>query len=255
MSVTDRTEKTVTAALIVAGGSGMRCGGGLPKQYRILDGIPVLCHSLRVFLEHEAVDHILVVHGAGQERFYTAAVGVFAKHPQKEKIIPAIGGGDSRQSSVFNGLETLAAYKTARVLIHDAARPLLTAATIDAVCTALEDGHDAILPATAVTDTLKRVCPVTETVLDTIDRAALWQAQTPQGFAFKTIYNAHRASGGQTATDDIALVEKSGRKASIVQGHPHNFKLTAQEDFLLAEALLQQRHITETETRIEKRYG
>lgn len=247
-------EKPVTAALIVAGGIGTRFGGDMPKQYWPLDDMPVLSHSLKVFLEHAAIDHVLVVHGTGHESFYAAAAGIFANHPQQKKIIPAICGGDTRQSSVLNGLEALAPHSPARVLIHDAARPLLSAATIDVVCDAL-DSHGAVLPATAVADTLKRVCNVTDTVLETVDRAALWQAQTPQGFAFDTVYAAHHAATGETATDDIALVEKNGITAKIVQGHPHNFKLTTQEDFLLAEALLLQRRETDNTANTRKHYG
>lgn len=247
-------EKTVTAALIVAGGTGIRFGGDLPKQYWLLNDLPVLSHSMKAFLEHAAIDHVLVVHGTGHERLYATAAAAFADHPGQQKLIPAICGGDTRQSSVFNGLEELALRKPDRVLIHDAARPLLTPATIDAVCDALKE-HDAVLPATAVADTLKRVCTVTDTVLETVDRTALWQAQTPQGFAFDTIYTAHRNAAGHTATDDIALVENSGIKAKIVQGHPHNFKLTTQEDFLLAEALLPQRLPAESIENAQKHYG
>lgn len=254
MTATDRTKKPVTAALIVAGGSSARFGGDMPKQYWLLDGMPVLCHSLLAFLDHKAIDHILVVHGAGHEGFYAAAANLFTDHPQKGRLMPAIRGGDTRQSSVFKGLEALSRHRPARVLIHDAARPLLSSATIDAVCGAL-DSHDAALPATAVTDTLKRACVTTNTVLDTVDRTALWQAQTPQGFSFDTVYAAHHAAAGQTATDDIALVEKSGVNPKIVSGHPHNFKLTTQEDFLLAEALLLQRRHTESTGKTETRYG
>lgn len=248
------SETPVTAALIVAGGTGARFGSEMPKQYWLLDAMPVLCHSLKAFLEHESIDHILVVHGTGHEALYAACAGTFAGHPQKDKILPAIRGGDTRQSSVFCGLEALAARNPARVLIHDAARPLLSAATIDAVCDAL-DSHGAVLPATAVADTLKRVCTATDTVLETVDRTALWQAQTPQGFDFNTVYAAHCNAAGQTATDDIALVENNGINAKIVQGHPHNFKLTTQEDFLLAEALLQQRHPAENNEIAQKHYG
>lgn len=254
MTSRNTSAKPVTAALIVAGGTGVRFGGDMPKQYWPLDGMPVLSHSLKVFLEHAAIDHVLVVHGTGHECFYAAATAPFADHPQRQKIIPAIHGGDTRQNSVLNGLEALAPYSPARVLIHDAARPLLPAVTIDAVCDALLS-HHAVLPATAVADTLKRVCTVTDTVLETVDRAALWQAQTPQGFHFDTVYSAHRNAAGQTVTDDIALVENSGTKAKTVQGHPHNFKLTTQEDFLLAEALLLQRHEADNTANTQKHYG
>lgn len=255
MTATARMKKPVTAALIVAGGSGTRCGGGLPKQYRPLDGIPAISHTLRVFLEHENIDHIQVVHGVGHEVFYTAATAILASHPQHKKILPAVHGGKTRQNSVLKGLEALAQRKPDRVLIHDAARVLLPPAVIDAVCGAL-CSHEAVLPATPVTDTLKRACAVTETVLETVDRSALWQAQTPQGFLFETVYAAHRAAQLQEATDDIALVEQSGTNAKIVSGHPHNFKLTTPEDFILAEALLQQRRSTaEPAITAEQRYG
>src|SRR5690606_31935986 len=98
MTVTDRIKTPVTAALIVAGGSGQRFGGDMPKQYWLLDGMPVLCHSLQAFLEHKAINQILVVHGAGHEGFYAAAANLFADHPQKGRLMPAICGGDRRQN-------------------------------------------------------------------------------------------------------------------------------------------------------------
>lgn len=225
-----------TAALIVAAGRGTRAGGssGVPKQYALLAGEPLLTHTLRVFATHAALDVIQVVIGPGDKALYEAAAGRFG-----DRLAPAVTGGATRQESVMYGLLALQDRQPARVLIHDAARPFLDAAVIDRVLAALEASPGAIA-AELLADTLKRASP-RMTVAETIDRRGLWRAQTPQGFAFEAILAAHRraaAAGLTEFTDDAALAEWAGLDVALVAGSPRNIKLTSAEDMDLAERVL-----------------
>src|SRR5262245_50985589 len=121
-----------TAALIVAGGRGVRAGGDLPKQYRMLAGKSVINRTLNAFLAHPAIDQVMAVIGADDASLYAAAA------PQHERLAPPAVGGETRQESVRRGLSALAALGTERVLIHDAVRPFFTAALIDRVVHALD---------------------------------------------------------------------------------------------------------------------
>src|SRR5688572_22503608 len=136
-------------ALIVAAGRGVRAGGDLPKQYRMVGGETVLSRCLRPFLAHAAVDHVAVVIGSADRGFYDRAA------PGHAKLSPPVLGGDTRQESVRLGLAALDAAGDDLVLIHDAARPFVSVAVIDRVIAALDEAA-AALPAMPVTDTLKR---------------------------------------------------------------------------------------------------
>jgi 2-C-methyl-D-erythritol 4-phosphate cytidylyltransferase/2-C-methyl-D-erythritol 2,4-cyclodiphosphate synthase len=125
------------------------------------------------------------------------------------------------------------------VLIHDAARPLVPTRVIDAVCDALAEGADAVLPALPVTDTLKRA--EGGIVAGTVPREGLWRVQTPQGFRFAPILAAHRAAAGQALTDDGAVAEAAGMTVRLVPGAEENLKVTTPDDLARAEALLSAR--------------
>ena len=215
-------------ALIVAGGHGVRAGEGLPKQYRILAGQPVLKRSIEAFLRHPQVHEVQVVISAEHRSLYEAAVaGLSLPSP--------IDGGATRQESVARGLEAMAASPPDFVLIHDSARPLVDGTAITATIAALE-GADGALPLLAVSDTLKRV---THGRIDaTLAREGLGFAQTPQGFHFDKILNAHRAARDTGFTDDASIAESAGLHVVTVPGQRMNFKLTTPEDFVIAEALL-----------------
>jgi 2-C-methyl-D-erythritol 4-phosphate cytidylyltransferase/2-C-methyl-D-erythritol 2,4-cyclodiphosphate synthase len=149
-----------------------------------------------------------------------------------------VSGGDSRQASVLAGLEALTALGPERVLIHDAARPLLSPDIVDRVLDAL-DRHPACLAALPVADTLKQEAD--GRVRRTVDRRGLWRAQTPQGFHFEAILAAHRAARDEAAgefTDDAAIAEWRGLEVALVAGSERNIKLTTAEDLDLAERLL-----------------
>jgi 2-C-methyl-D-erythritol 4-phosphate cytidylyltransferase/2-C-methyl-D-erythritol 2,4-cyclodiphosphate synthase len=219
-----------TAALIVAAGSGTRFGGDRPKQYCPLGGEPVLRRTVRAFLSHPAIDVVLVAISPDHAEMYAQATAGLA--------LPApVHGGASRQASVRAGLERLAAGADPPdlVLVHDGARPMVDGATIERVVLALGDAPAAVA-AVPVVDTLKRAAD--GRVAGTVDRTGLWQAQTPQGFRFADILDAHRRFADAGATDDAALAELAGLPVALVPGSPENLKVTASDDLARAERLL-----------------
>ena len=216
-----------TAVLIVAAGVGERAGGGIPKQYRVLHGQPMLRRSVAAFVGH--IPLIQVVIGPGQEaRAGEALAGL--------DVLPFVTGGATRQESVRRGLEALAPHKPDYVLIHDAARPFVSRGLIDSLVAALEKGAPAAIPLVAVTDTLKR--ETSGGVWTTVPREGLYRAQTPQSFRFDAILKAHRDHANETVTDDMALAELAGMKIANVPGEEINTKMTRPEDFELAERWL-----------------
>jgi len=221
-----------TAALIVAAGRGRRAGGSLPKQYVAVGGVPVLARALGAFLAHPDIALVAAVIAEGDEALYSTAVAGL----DRAKLLSPIGGGATRQASVGNGLRALCAHLPDRVLIHDAARPFVTRDVIDRVLGALARGPGAIA-ALPVSDTLKEAGPDAR-IAATVERAGLWRAQTPQGFRFADILEAHartRAAGREDMTDDAAVAEWAGLPVALVLGSSANVKLTTPEDFAMAE--------------------
>lgn len=218
-----------TFALVVAAGTGERFGGGLPKQYRMLAGRPVLRHTVERLAAHPRVDGVCVVLRTEHREIYAETVEGLA-------LLPPADGGATRQESVRRGLEALSSRQPARVLIHDAARPLVDAAVVDRVLDALDRGVGAIA-ALPLADTLKRAGDG-DRIAGTIDRSGLWRAQTPQGFRFAEILAAHRAAAGGALTDDAAVAEAGGLAVTLVPGTEENFKITTEDDLKRAERLL-----------------
>jgi len=219
---------TGCVALIVAAGRGTRFGGELPKQYLRLGGETILRRSLRAFTGHPEVSAVrAVIHPDDLPLYEAAAEGLGALSP--------VPGGESRQESVRLGLESLVDDAPDRVLIHDGARPFVDAATISRVIAALEDSPGAI-PALPVVDTLKRSDG--NTVGETVDRAGLWRAQTPQGFRFDAILAAHKQLIERELTDDAALAEHCGLDVTLVAGDENNLKVTSRQDLERAERLM-----------------
>ena len=214
------------AAVIVAAGRGLRAGGGLPKQWRTVAGRAVAAWTLDAFRTSPLVGPIaLVLHPDDMG----LAPG-YAGHPD---VVVATGGA-TRDASVRAGLEALVPFAPDLVLIHDVARPCVTHDLIARVVEALA-GADAAAPALAVTDALWR--GDAGFVAGTVDRAGLWRAQTPQGFRFPLILEAHRRHGGGAA-DDVEVARAAGLDVVIVPGEERNLKITAPEDFARAERLL-----------------
>jgi len=223
----DKAGTTKTAAIIVAAGRGSRAGQGLPKQYRALpggSGETVLTATLRAFAEHEAIAQVVTLIHKDDNELYNNSISALKNN---DKLSFEIGGAE-RQDSVLNGLRALRDDAPDRVLIHDAARPYVTAALINACIAALDNG-DAVIPALPVTDTLKRA--EEDTITATVSREDLYRAQTPQAFAFDKILAAHEtAASGMT--DDAAIAEAAGLKVKLIDGDVKNIKLTHEEDFM-----------------------
>ncbi|NTU77320.1 MAG: bifunctional 2-C-methyl-D-erythritol 4-phosphate cytidylyltransferase/2-C-methyl-D-erythritol 2,4-cyclodiphosphate synthase [Alphaproteobacteria bacterium] len=222
---------TSCTALIVAAGSGTRFNSPIPKQYQELAGITVLRRSLLAFLDHPHIDSVQVVISPQHRDLYDKSVaGLPLPLP--------VEGGATRQDSVRLGLEALEkSAKPDLVMIHDAARPLIDAATITAVRKALDTAQGAIA-AKPLVDTLKRGDGTR--ITDTLDRRNLWQAHTPQAFHFDAILAAHRAALGDQLTDDAAVAEKAGMPVTLVPSNPDNMKITNPDDLGRAARLLGQ---------------
>jgi 2-C-methyl-D-erythritol 4-phosphate cytidylyltransferase/2-C-methyl-D-erythritol 2,4-cyclodiphosphate synthase len=216
------------AVLVVAAGKGERVGGIVPKQYASLMGKPVLRWTLEALARQTDVTAIQVAIGPEQEALYADAVaGLNLRAP--------IVGGATRQESVRLGLEALADAVPDIVLIHDAARPLVSDRLIAAVIASLEAGADAAVPLLPVADTLKKH---DGSAWNTVSRDGLHRAQTPQGFRFAKILRAHRHFAQRNVTDDMALAELAGLHIREVAGEEENLKITTPEDFARAEAQL-----------------
>ncbi len=214
-----------TAILIVAAGKGERAGTSLPKQYEPLAGQPMLRRTVAAFDGWPV--HVVI--GPGQEDLAAAALAGLALPP------PVIGGA-TRQESVRRGLEALESDPPDFVLIHDAARPLVSPRVIGDVIAALEGGADGVLPMVAAADTLRR--RGADGGWSLVPRDGLYRAQTPQGFAYGSILKAHRDHAAQEVTDDVALAELAEMKVVMVEGEEKNFKVTRREDFALAAAMI-----------------
>jgi len=217
-----------TIALVVGAGEGQRFGGELPKQYRSLAGSSVLRRSLKAFLEHPEVTAVQAVVHSSHQKLYKDAIGDLL-------LLDPVTGGATRQVSVALGLESLVNLAPSRVLIHDAARPLVDNGVVSRVLAALDTSPGAV-PVLAVADTLK-LCKG-KFVETTIERTGLWRAQTPQGFRFDEILAAHREVSGQDLTDDAAVAERAGLTVAMVEGSEDNFKVTEPRDLVRAERIL-----------------
>lgn len=221
---------TGCAALILAGGSGSRFGGDIPKQYQVLGDRIVLRHAVDAFLAHPSVDHVRVVLRPEDRPLYDDA---FSGVP----LLPPASGGATRQESTCLGLESLRDLAPDHVLIHDGARPFPDSGIIDRTLKALKDNPGAI-PALPVNDTLKRASADGGTIADTIDRTGLWRAQTPQAFRFQDILAAHDKARGNEMTDDSMIAENAGLSVALVMGSEDNFKITTPEDMNRVAQLL-----------------
>jgi len=204
-------------ALIVAAGRGTRFGGPEPKQYLPLGDRTVLAAAamaLRPFMPVACV-----IHPDDGERYRAATAGL--------DLLPPVFGGPDRQASVRNGLEALAADPPGHVLVHDAARPDLRPAVVRRIVEALET-HDGAAPGLPVSDTLKRVEKGRS--VGTVSRDGLWRIQTPQGFRFSALLEAHRQAASGAFSDDTALAEAAGLTVAVVPGDARLEKVTEPGD-------------------------
>lgn len=225
--------KPALHAVVVAAGKGLRAGGGVPKQFRSVGGLPVLRRSVSVFQDLPEVKSLTVVIGTGQEELCRDALGHLWNNCR------IVTGGDTRQASVFAGLNAIADIAAAEdiVLIHDGARAFASTDLIQRVIEGVIE-FGAALPGVPVVDTLKRV-DENGLIQDTVPRDPLRRGQTPQGFRFGALYTAHcENTGADWATDDSVMMEKLGQLVAVVPGEAGNVKLTTEEDFMEAEQRL-----------------
>ena len=206
-------------AILLAAGQGTRFGADRPKQYLTIAGKPVLRHAAEALLAEGLVAAIQPVCPAGEE-------AVLAAMLEGLPALPPVMGGASRAASVRAGLAALAARAPDMVLVHDAARPVVPIGTVAALLAALADFPGAI-PAQPVSDTLKR--GAAGLIENTVPRAGLFRAQTPQAFRFTTLVAAH-AGAPDDATDDAELLERIGAAVALVPGSERNVKITYPED-------------------------
>ena len=223
------------SALVPAAGGGSRIGGDTPKQYLSVAGHPLLYYALRRLAGHPRISQVFVVLAPGDTHFrLECAAGLGAE------VQPLYCGGETRAASVYNGL--LAARDALGgddwVLVHDAARPCLSAAAIDRLIAEVGDDDVGGLLAVPLSDTLKRSDGASR-VLSTESREALWQAQTPQMFRYGFLVEALRRCGPSAVTDEAGAMEHIGLRPRLVMGDPRNLKVTYPEDLAMAALLLE----------------
>ncbi len=224
-------------AVLLAGGIGARAGLGMPKQFAELRGRTILEHSLAALHDHPAVAGVLVVMAPG---FVDAAQVVTAGYP---RTLAVVEGGAERSDSTVNALRWLAVHghADADVLVHDAARPLLSARIVSDCVAALVE-HEAVGVAIPSSDTILRT-DATGRVVEVPPRAELWRAQTPQGFragVLQAAYDVALADPAFVATDDCSVVLRylPDVAVHVVGGEDRNMKVTGPLDLAIAERLL-----------------
>jgi 2-C-methyl-D-erythritol 4-phosphate cytidylyltransferase/2-C-methyl-D-erythritol 2,4-cyclodiphosphate synthase len=223
--------------IIPAAGFGSRMGAAIPKQFLDLAGEPLLAWTLRVFLQHPLLAAIAVVLPPEHLHAGQAQLLPLLESADKGKLL-WIAGGATRQQSVRNGLAALPA-AVSRILVHDGARPLVTTAIIDRCVEGIKR-HGAVIAAVPVKDTLKEA--EGGTIVRTVDRERLWQAQTPQGMERHVLEQAYRhaEASGFLGTDEASLLEHAGIPVAVVMGSEQNIKITRPDDLRVAAGLLRQ---------------
>lgn len=221
-------------AVVPAGGTGKRMGAGTPKQFLMLDGVPLMLHSLWVLERAPSVTEVVLV-VPKQER--TRALTEVVERYGLKKVLKVVAGGATRQESVHHGLNEVDE-DVEIVVVHDAVRPFVTEDLIERSIKAARR-HGGAIVAVPMKDTPKQAGP-DRLIQRTLDRTELWLAQTPQTFRRALVVEAYRKAEIEhiRATDDAALVERLGHKVGIVEGSWENIKITTPEDMILAEAIL-----------------
>ena len=210
-----------TVAIIVAAGKGNRAGGKVAKQWRTIAGKLVVDWSIDAFKNHDLVDFVIVV-----------------LPPNKilnRKDVITCAGGQSRSISVYNGLIAAKNLSPDKVLIHDVARPAVSADIITDIILAIDEETGAA-PGLPISDAVWKISD--EEIEKTLDRNFIFRAQTPQGFPYSKILKAHEDQNNQSAFDDVELAKKIGLRVVLKTGHKDNMKITKPEDFLKMSKIL-----------------
>ena len=221
------------AAIIPAAGSGTRMGLNHPKQYHLLAGIPLLVRTVKQFVQSSCIEKIVVVVPADRTDSTSQLLETYGLTGANLQIV---AGGKRRQDSVKAGIDILDGNMDI-VLIHDGARPLVSQEVIRrcydaAVC------HGAAIAAVPVIDTLKK-SDTDNTIIQTVDREDLWQAQTPQAARLSLLLAAYDAAGDRDVTDEASLLELAGTPVHLVEGSVTNIKITRPEDLVIAEKIME----------------
>ena len=213
-----------TVAIIVAAGKGIRAGGKVPKQWRIIAGKRVIDWSIDAFKKHKLIDYVIVVVPAGKSL--------------DRKDVICCTGGSSRSRSVYNGLKAAKHLSPEKVLIHDVARPAVSERIITDVISEINEETGAA-PGLAITDAIWKVSD--GEIEKTLDRNFIFRAQTPQGFPYLKIFEAHKKLSDEWAFDDVELAKKFGLNIILKNGNEENLKITTPEDFLKMSNILTKR--------------
>lgn len=216
--------------LIPAAGSGSRMGSQTPKQYLPLLGKPLIQHTIDIFSGYPAINRVVVVLAPGDTQLL--------QHCQQLDC-----GGTTRAATVLNGLQQLDLQPDDWVLVHDAARPCLSAAGLNRMLEALETDPVGGLLAVPAADTLKQ-SDAEQRVAQTLSREGVWQAQTPQMFRYGILRKALEAMGDESVTDEAQAVERLGYAPKLILGERNNLKVTFPEDLEMANMILQARGTT-----------
>jgi 2-C-methyl-D-erythritol 4-phosphate cytidylyltransferase len=224
-----------TAALIPAAGRGERLGPGAPKALRDIGGTPMLVHAVKAISSCPAVSIVIVAAPTDNVDEVTALLG----QQEFPSEVHVVAGGDTRVESVARALINLPDDIDV-VLVHDAARPLVPEEVVASVVSAVRAGHDAVVPALPMTDTVKSV-DGNDDVVATLDRSSLRNIQTPQGFRREILQRAHAIADDEGITDDAGMVEALGITVHVVPGHEEALKVTRPFDVVVAEAILAKR--------------
>jgi 2-C-methyl-D-erythritol 4-phosphate cytidylyltransferase len=226
---------TRVAAIVAAAGSGGRLGGERPKALVELAGRPIVAWSVAALAASEAVEHVVIAAPDGHEDEIVAIATDVAPNLPTD----VVAGGSSRSRSVANGLEAVPG--AVIVVVHDAARPLVTTELVDRSVSRLERwGCDAVIAAARATDTIKEA-GAGGRVTATLERSSLWAVQTPQVFRAEALRRAVGGSELDRAYDDAQLVEAIGGDVRIVESSRDNLKITTPFDLRVAELLLEER--------------
>jgi 2-C-methyl-D-erythritol 4-phosphate cytidylyltransferase len=226
--------------ILPAAGLGTRMAGPQPKQFLALGGQPILIHSLRAFA---GVPRVTAIYVAVRKSEMERVEAEVAEHGFAARV-RVVEGGDNRQESVAHALSALPAQQDDIVLVHDAVRPLIDAATIDRTIDAVIEHGAAIVGLPAI-DTIKQVERTAHGALvtSTIPREYVVLAQTPQGFRYGLLQRAfaEATADGFVGTDEASVIERAGMPVAVVHGSQVNLKITQPGDLELAEFYLQQR--------------
>ena len=234
-----------TVAIIPAGGAGLRLGSSIAKQYLLLDGVPVLARTIKIFQQAKIINEIILV--VPEDDLISVKKQLLDKY-DLTKVRAIVAGGRQRQDSVQNGLSAIAD-RCDVVVLHDGVRPLLTEEMISKVVAGAKSCGAASI-GVKVKDTVKQTVD-SDLVAATLPRNNLWLTQTPQAFTFDVLQKAYAAAVCDKfyGTDDASLVERIGVKVKMIAGSYENIKITTPDDLIIAEAFIKNKAGTKMNTR------